>query len=280
MYCKHCGKVIADDSRFCPYCGGSQIIDRYTQKIVYEQKRVKEGNCKENESSISLFISKYKLWIVLYAIWVIINIIFLLLGEEKVYEKTVRDTSSYSLIGNTFKAKEVFFPFTSSDFQTSYMFNVKYYDWTEFFVYCLLIPLIIYILSLLWKSMPREKLSTYFKDIFDVKRDNYDALLTPPVHNMNIYPESSKTPTQNYRAKRIHENAKNDTKDKSLNILFSIIKWVGIIIICLFVFLLSLMYLNNFFLGWILSISCGLFSAYLVKKYKTSGAKGTGTHAP
>lgn len=281
MYCKHCGKVIADDSRFCPYCGVNQITDRNTQKIVYEYKRGKEGNSKENESSISLFFSKYKLWIVLYTIWVIINILFLLLGEERVYEKTVTETPSYSLIGDSFKAKEVFFPFTSSDFQTSYMFNVKYYDWTEFFVYCLLIPLIIYILYLLWKNMIGESIRTQFKDICDRKEQNHIVAPNsslPPVYNMNIYPQSSKTPTQDYGTKRIYENAKNDTKDKSLNTLISIIKWVGIIFTCLFVLLLSLMYLNNFFLGCVLSLSCGLLSAYLVKKYKTSNKKPNHTN--
>lgn len=25
MYCKHCGKEIADDSKFCQHCGGSQL---------------------------------------------------------------------------------------------------------------------------------------------------------------------------------------------------------------------------------------------------------------
>ena len=27
MYCKHCGREIADDSKFCRHCGGSQTIE-------------------------------------------------------------------------------------------------------------------------------------------------------------------------------------------------------------------------------------------------------------
>ena len=27
MYCKHCGKVIADDSKFCQHCGGKQTVE-------------------------------------------------------------------------------------------------------------------------------------------------------------------------------------------------------------------------------------------------------------
>lgn len=39
MYCKHCGKEIDDDSKFCRYCGGEQetpIIN--SKKNVAEEK--------------------------------------------------------------------------------------------------------------------------------------------------------------------------------------------------------------------------------------------------
>ena len=34
MYCKHCGKVIADDSTFCQYCGGRQGMTAAAAKPV------------------------------------------------------------------------------------------------------------------------------------------------------------------------------------------------------------------------------------------------------
>ena len=27
MYCKHCGREIADDSKFCQHCGGKQLVE-------------------------------------------------------------------------------------------------------------------------------------------------------------------------------------------------------------------------------------------------------------
>ena len=62
MYCKHCGKVIADDSKFCQHCGKSQ-----------------------DNSSNSL--SNKPIWII-YLIWAISNL-YLLMGEKE------DDTSEY-----------------------------------------------------------------------------------------------------------------------------------------------------------------------------------------
>ena len=38
MFCKHCGKQIADDSTFCQYCGGRQNSNI---EQIAEQQRVK-----------------------------------------------------------------------------------------------------------------------------------------------------------------------------------------------------------------------------------------------
>ena len=38
MYCKHCGKPIADDSKFCQHCGGLleyTTIDKNQKKIIF-----------------------------------------------------------------------------------------------------------------------------------------------------------------------------------------------------------------------------------------------------
>ena len=42
MYCKHCGKEIADDSVFCQYCGGE------LQELENEEKILRE---KQNQLS-------------------------------------------------------------------------------------------------------------------------------------------------------------------------------------------------------------------------------------
>lgn len=60
MYCKHCGKEIADDSMFCRYCGG-QLLEK----------------AKTREKPLQGFKSLSKKWqiaIMLYAVWFLLSI--------------------------------------------------------------------------------------------------------------------------------------------------------------------------------------------------------------
>lgn len=62
MYCKHCGKEIADDSAFCQYCGG-QLCE--------------QGNIKPNGIPFRWFRSLTKGWqitIMIYMIWFLLSI--------------------------------------------------------------------------------------------------------------------------------------------------------------------------------------------------------------
>lgn len=45
MYCKHCGKMISDDSKFCQHCGGNQ------EYVISDQINISEQ--RENEKPIS-----------------------------------------------------------------------------------------------------------------------------------------------------------------------------------------------------------------------------------
>ena len=60
MYCKHCGKEIADDSVFCRYCGG-QLLEK----------------AKTREKPLQGFKSLSKKWqiaIMLYVVWFLLSI--------------------------------------------------------------------------------------------------------------------------------------------------------------------------------------------------------------
>lgn len=57
MYCKNCGKVISDDSKYCQYCGKNIETDLSSQ-----------------------FFFKHKRTIILYSIWFIINLLFLMMS--------------------------------------------------------------------------------------------------------------------------------------------------------------------------------------------------------
>lgn len=75
MYCKHCGKEIADDSKFCQYCGNQQVS---------QQKGM---------------LSK-PFWVI-YLVWAIANL-YLLMGEK--FNDASRYfypfTTQYSLFGS------------------------------------------------------------------------------------------------------------------------------------------------------------------------------------
>ena len=273
MYCKHCGKEIADDSKFCQHCGGELDTTSSTPIVVSEPKN-NEGivTTKGNESSAMFIFAKNKIYIILYVVWVIINILLLLQGEENIYE--------YSHGGHRFKANEVFYPFTSNGYQTSYSFNVKYYDWTEFLVYCLLIPLIVYILIMIWKSPIGESVKTWISQ-FEAKEQDNSVETSSKLTSTNdkIGDEENKkeevsasitneTSTQTKYDSVVHDDNINDEVmcDGFLEFIVAAIKILGVILISFLVLVLSLMYMRNFYLGFFLSISSGSLTYFLIKK--------------
>ena len=112
MYCKHCGKEIADDSEFCQHCGGK--LDNDIEII--------KGEAPNDKILSKLFSNINKKYLYAYIIWVVINTILLVSGGGN--------------IGST----SYFYPFTSG---SGYFFNYHYYDSTEFITYVILIPLLV-----------------------------------------------------------------------------------------------------------------------------------------
>lgn len=113
MYCRHCGKEIADDSKFCQYCGGQQVGE--TSKELKAKKEITIPTIKTNLST------KAKIWIWGYVIWVFLNLYALVYAWG--YSHTY-----------------YFFPFTDSPLHN----GLENYDFTEFIVYVFLLPLLIY----------------------------------------------------------------------------------------------------------------------------------------
>ena len=56
MYCKHCGKQIADDSSFCQYCG-EKVID---ELLLSENSTILPANNKNMRltQKVSFFVYK------------------------------------------------------------------------------------------------------------------------------------------------------------------------------------------------------------------------------
>ena len=141
MYCKHCGKEIADDSKFCQHCGGKQE-DSFASPTNNE---VKSEEPKKQEKVIEIPTIKTNLsdnqkkWIGLYVAWALLNFIF-------IFIKGTYDGSN-----------RYFFPFQASGGNT---WDLEYYDFSEFLVYAILLPLIVFFI---YKY--KEKFSKYIEKI-------------------------------------------------------------------------------------------------------------------
>jgi len=136
MYCKHCGKEISNDSYFCRYCGGSQTD--YLTANANEEKEVQQ--IQEKVIKIPLVKSnlakKTKWWIVGSGLWVVINLYWLFAGHKRS------------------AASEHFLPFTNKFLKSGYF--VEYYDITEFIVYVIGLPLIIWGIYMLVKNRAKK----------------------------------------------------------------------------------------------------------------------------
>lgn len=125
MYCKHCGKEIADDSKFCQHCG---------EKLTEESVR---------NSQWKFFIVKHKKLSYTYLIWLAINIIALACGTANPHRR-----SHFT----RFRRGEIdtsgFFPFDG---------GIGSYDLSEFIVYTLAIPLCLFaMIKLYLLFVPRK----------------------------------------------------------------------------------------------------------------------------
>ena len=129
MYCKNCGKEIADDSKFCQYCGTAQQqeqVNEPTQVVEQPKKKIKL-EVPTIETNLS---DKAKIGIGVYTGWVLLNFLCIFLDAN---------STSY--------ASENFYPFDSD--------RIRYYDFTEFLVYTIIAPLAIYGLYKLWKYLKK-----------------------------------------------------------------------------------------------------------------------------
>lgn len=137
MYCKHCGKEIADDSKFCQHCG-SQLEVHTTNQSLEGNKDYKKFYLSEN----------VKFGFVGYGLWVVLNLYWLLTG------------------GKSDEANQYFQPFAA--FQEYYESYFSYYDKSEFIVYTIGLPLLIVGVFLLIKHYKqvilresKDKIDTY-----------------------------------------------------------------------------------------------------------------------
>lgn len=115
MYCKHCGREIDDNSSYCKYCGKSQ------------DNRVPTSN------SLIDFVNKKPI-LSSYILWVIINLVCLCRGNKT-------GEYYYLLYPKFFLEKN----YDYYNYNDSNVFDLGNYQITDFIVYAILIPLVLFL---------------------------------------------------------------------------------------------------------------------------------------
>lgn len=122
MYCKHCGREIDDNSSFCKYCGKSQ------------DNRVSTSN------GLVDFVTNRPI-VSLYILWVIINVVCLCRGDK--------NGEYYDLLYPRFCLDDDYF-------------DLDYYQITDFIVYTILIPLVLFLGYHYFKKVTSTKYRIYW----------------------------------------------------------------------------------------------------------------------
>lgn len=178
MYCKNCGQQIADNSRFCSYCG---TLQKLPQNSANPQQIVSPQTIQKLEGVFGINISKQVVGY--YLVWFLLHLILLLINWK---------ASDY--------ANEIFWPFSEGS-------ELENYDFSEFLLYTL-VPLIILVIVNLFKD-PKEKKA----EILQLKYDlTYRKDTTPTIYgvfiiiiSMLFYFASGSNSNDSYEIERIQQ---------------------------------------------------------------------------
>lgn len=167
MFCKECGKLIDEDSKFCRYCGAEQIPSAH----ISHHKVEIAGNVNAQIHapqfpSISKFIKLHTNLVITYAVWFVVNLILLISGNgAKGFFPRIYKEYAWR--------HEYTMPRTQSGYEKyswAIEWEIKNYGWTEFVTYIILVPLVIYIIYRIYKK---------YED-YQMKKTNGLPPLTPP----------------------------------------------------------------------------------------------------
>lgn len=138
MYCKKCGKVIADDSIFCQYCGTKQVA----KKQIPDDKKIEvraSVNATIQPSIKTPFIEKLKSYpriVFIFSLWFVVHIIFLVSGDgRKGFFPHIYYTD--------------YVPYSERGWKIEW--DLDRYGLPEFIIYVILIPMIIFGICKLYK---------------------------------------------------------------------------------------------------------------------------------
>ena len=155
MFCKHCGKQIADDSTFCQYCGGNQRTlnlstdNEHIDKIkpLNISAKVNVSNDKSLINRLINLITQHQRVSVVYALWFLVNLILLLCGSDH--------KGFFPRIFKDYQWCEYAIPTSRAGYEKyswAIEWKIENYGWVEFIVYIALLPLLVYVAYILYQK--------------------------------------------------------------------------------------------------------------------------------
>lgn len=136
MYCKNCGKIIADDSHFCKYCGtlvdvlseinnsnrtpksGSEIVVTTKEESPLKIEIAKKTNIK-NSIIADEIIANVKMLVIAFAIWIIY-----IVGFYAIHQEDIKPMDENSWFGESCYDPSSLSGYWRMDWQTQYAFKV------------------------------------------------------------------------------------------------------------------------------------------------------------
>lgn len=125
MYCKNCGKEIAEDSKFCQHCGALQSSE------IADDSKTKSSEFRPKFQ----LSSTTKFGILIYVAWFFLNFACIYIGGQYFHTE---------LFGPTTTAYDYFYPFAG---------DISCYDFSEFLVYAIVLPIIIIVFVKVGKKL-------------------------------------------------------------------------------------------------------------------------------
>lgn len=204
MYCRYCGKELPDDSNFCPNCGKKQ-----------------KNESSERKTSLELFLKEHKKLSYAYLVWLLLHFTLFLSSAKNNPDGFYPWNKSISyLLGD------------GSYYHFSLLDEYNVYDFSEFFFYTIVFPIVIFgIIRLYPMVLPSlKKLKDNYKNWQESnakKREYYQgnivAYKTQQKEDSIIEPDKVKpiveviaSPEQQESEGYCEETTQNEEKDTSI----------------------------------------------------------------
>lgn len=157
MFCKHCGKEIAEDSIFCKYCGTNQNEEAKSEPLKVDVNARLDAKFVPsiNTSWYKKLTDLQKKLLCGYSVWFLIHLILLVSGKghNGFFPRFYKD---YDWLHGYTKPR---YSYEYDKWSIGVEWDIANYGLPEFIVYIALVPLLAFIGYKMYKSNQANKMS-------------------------------------------------------------------------------------------------------------------------